>query len=64
VILPTIILGVSITFLPLHIAGFNTLPRRIPDHPDALVGITLISSIGSLLTVWALGGLLTKFMNI
>ena len=46
--------GVMITFVPLHLLGFNVMPRRIPDYPDSLNYINSISSIGSLLTFLSL----------
>nr|WPW46593.1 cytochrome c oxidase subunit 1 [Coccidia sp. AB-2023a] len=46
--------GVNIVFMPLHILGFNVMPRRIPDYPDSLNYLNSISSIGSLITVLSL----------
>lgn len=43
--------GVNLTFLPLHILGFNVMPRRIPDYPDSLNYLNSISSLGSLITI-------------
>ena len=38
--------SIILTFLPLHILGFNVLPRRIPDYADSMSGINIISSLG------------------
>merc|ERR1712054_750927 len=45
------ILGINITFTPLHFLGFNSMPRRIPDYPDSIVNWNFISSCGSSLTL-------------
>jgi cytochrome c oxidase subunit 1 len=45
------ILGINITFIPLHFLGFNSMPRRIPDYPDLIISWNFLSSSGSSLTV-------------
>ncbi|EAA20795.1 cytochrome c oxidase subunit I-related, partial [Plasmodium yoelii yoelii] len=47
-------IGVVLTFLPMHFLGFNVMPRRIPDYPDALNGWNMICSIGSTMTLFGL----------
>merc|ERR1712188_137891 len=44
------ILGINITFIPLHFLGFNSMPRRIPDYPDLIISWNFLSSSGSSLT--------------
>merc|ERR1712159_830091 len=46
------ILGINITFIPLHFLGFNSMPRRIPDYPDLIISWNFLSSSGSSLTYW------------
>merc|ERR1711966_449693 len=45
------ILGINITFTPLHFLGFNSMPRRIPDYPDSIMNWNFLSSCGSSLTL-------------
>merc|ERR1712167_172845 len=45
------ILGINITFIPLHFLGFNSMPRRIPDYPDLIISWNFLSSSGSSLTL-------------
>merc|ERR1712159_337048 len=45
------ILGINITFTPLHFLGFNSMPRRIPDYPDLIISWNFLSSSGSSLTL-------------
>ncbi|KAI4833689.1 uncharacterized protein MKS88_000353, partial [Plasmodium brasilianum] len=47
-------IGVIFIFLPMHFLGFNVMPRRIPDYPDALNGWNMICSIGSTMTLFGI----------
>ena len=42
-----IFIGILLTFSPMHLLGFNVMPRRIPDFPDSFHSWNLLSSIGS-----------------
>merc|ERR1712224_744445 len=47
------LIGVLLTFTPMHFLGFNVMPRRIPDFPDSFHSWNFLSSIGSGVTILA-----------
>merc|ERR1712039_52318 len=44
------LVGILLTFSPMHFLGFNVMPRRIPDFPDSFHSWNFLSSIGSAIT--------------
>merc|ERR1712130_281240 len=45
------LIGILLTFSPMHFLGFNIMPRRIPDFPDSFHSWNFLSSIGSGITL-------------
>ena len=47
------LIGILLTFSPMHFLGFNVIPRRIPDFPDSFHSWNFLSSFGSGITFYA-----------
>merc|ERR1719499_2840025 len=55
------LIGILLTFSPMHFCGFNLMPRRIPDFPDSFHSWNFLSSIGSGITLLSFAILKKKF---
>jgi len=49
-----LVLGFLLTFLPQHFLGFTTFVRRVTDMPLAMTQWNFVSSIGSIMSIFAI----------
>lgn len=50
----TIIVGVNLTFIPIHFIGISGMPRRYANFPESLISWNRIRSFGATLSIISL----------
>jgi cytochrome c oxidase subunit 1 len=55
-------IGFLLTFSPMHLQGFNVMPRRILDFSDSFLSWNFLSSIGSGITFLSFAIFCTSFV--
>jgi cytochrome c oxidase subunit 1 len=54
-------IGVNVLFFPMHFLGLDSMPRRIPDYPDAFAGWNQVATVGYIIMAV---GMLFFFINL